>query len=34
MRVLQGDFREGDVVRVDASGGQLTFSRADAAVPA
>ncbi len=34
MRVLQGDFREGDLVRVDASGGQLTFSRVEAAVPA
>ena len=34
MRVLQGDFREGDVVRVDASGGQLQFSRIEAAVPA
>ena len=24
-RVLQGEFREGDTVRVDASGGQLGF---------
>jgi ATP-dependent Clp protease ATP-binding subunit ClpB len=34
MRVLQGEFREGDLVRVDTSGGQLTFSRVEAAVPA
>ena len=34
MRVLQGDFREGDTVRVDVSGGQLQFSKAEAAVPA
>jgi len=27
MRVLQGDFREGDVIRVDAVGGELQFSR-------
>ncbi len=27
MRVLQGDFREGDTVRVDVSGGQLQFSK-------
>jgi ATP-dependent Clp protease ATP-binding subunit ClpB len=26
MRVLQGEFREGDVVRVDAAGDQLTFA--------
>jgi len=34
MRVLQGDFREGDAIRIDASGGELQFSRAGAAVPA
>jgi ATP-dependent Clp protease ATP-binding subunit ClpB len=34
MRVLQGEFREGDLVRVDASAGQLHFSRADTAVHA
>jgi ATP-dependent Clp protease ATP-binding subunit ClpB len=34
MRVLQGDFREGDAIRIDASGGDLQFSRASAAVPA
>jgi ATP-dependent Clp protease ATP-binding subunit ClpB len=27
MRVLQGDFREGDVVRVDAGAGELTFEK-------
>ena len=34
MRVLQGDLREGDTVRVDVSGGQLQFSKVDTAVPA
>jgi ATP-dependent Clp protease ATP-binding subunit ClpC len=34
MRVLQGDFREGDTVRVDVSGGKLQFSRVEAAVTA
>src|SRR5207249_4978987 len=34
MRVLQGDFREGDTVRVDASAGQLQFNRAEAGVAA
>jgi ATP-dependent Clp protease ATP-binding subunit ClpB len=28
MRVLQGDFREGDAVQVDASGSGLTFQKA------
>jgi ATP-dependent Clp protease ATP-binding subunit ClpB len=32
MRVLQGDFREGDIVRIDASGGGLAFTRAGAPV--
>jgi ATP-dependent Clp protease ATP-binding subunit ClpB len=32
MRVLQGDFREGDTVRIDASAGDLSFARE--AVPA
>jgi ATP-dependent Clp protease ATP-binding subunit ClpB len=27
MRVLQGDFREGDVIRVDAANGALAFSK-------
>jgi ATP-dependent Clp protease ATP-binding subunit ClpB len=34
MRVLQGDFREGDTVRVDVLGGQLTFNKAGAGVAA
>jgi ATP-dependent Clp protease ATP-binding subunit ClpA len=34
MRVLQGDFTEGDAVRVDAPGGELVFKRAEKAVPA
>jgi ATP-dependent Clp protease ATP-binding subunit ClpB len=29
MRVLQGDFREGDRVRIDATAGDLTFSKAE-----
>jgi ATP-dependent Clp protease ATP-binding subunit ClpB len=27
MRVLQGEFREGDAIVVDASGGRLTFAK-------
>jgi ATP-dependent Clp protease ATP-binding subunit ClpB len=27
MRVLQGDFKEGDIVRIDATGGDLDFGR-------
>jgi ATP-dependent Clp protease ATP-binding subunit ClpB len=34
MRVLQGEFKEGDAVRIDASGGQLQFSKAEKAVHA
>ncbi|HET7617831.1 MAG TPA: ATP-dependent chaperone ClpB [Vicinamibacterales bacterium] len=34
MRVLQGEFHEGDVVRIDASGGELTFGRVEAGVHA
>ncbi len=34
MRVLQGDFREGDLVRIDAAGGDLQFSKTGIAVPA
>jgi ATP-dependent Clp protease ATP-binding subunit ClpB len=34
MRVLQGEFREGNVVRIDASGGDLAFRRVEASVPA
>jgi ATP-dependent Clp protease ATP-binding subunit ClpB len=34
MRVLQGEFTEGDTVRIDAAGGELTFRRAEAPVTA
>jgi ATP-dependent Clp protease ATP-binding subunit ClpB len=34
MRVLQGDFREGDLVRIDAAGGSLQFAKAEQAVTA
>jgi ATP-dependent Clp protease ATP-binding subunit ClpB len=34
MRVLEGDFREGDLVRIDVDGGQLRFTKAEQAVPA
>jgi ATP-dependent Clp protease ATP-binding subunit ClpB len=34
MRVLQGDFREGDVIRIDAVGGALVFEKATQAVHA
>jgi ATP-dependent Clp protease ATP-binding subunit ClpB len=27
LRILQGEFREGDTIRVDADGGRLTFSK-------
>ena len=26
MKVLEGEFREGDTVRIDVDGGTLTFS--------
>jgi ATP-dependent Clp protease ATP-binding subunit ClpB len=34
MRVLQGEFTEGTVVRIDAPRGELEFRRAEQAVPA
>jgi ATP-dependent Clp protease ATP-binding subunit ClpB len=34
MRVLQGEFKEGDVVRVDASGGAMSFKKTERAVHA
>jgi len=34
MRVLQGEFREGDRVRIEAAGGEFQFSRAGDAVTA
>jgi len=33
MRVLQGDFREGDRVRIDVKAGELTFEKSEAGVP-
>ena len=32
MRVLQGEFKEGDVVRIDAAGGGLQFTRDEKSV--
>jgi ATP-dependent Clp protease ATP-binding subunit ClpB len=34
LRLLEGDFAEGDTIRVDASGGELAFEKAAAAEPA
>jgi ATP-dependent Clp protease ATP-binding subunit ClpB len=34
MRVLQGDFREGDTVRIDGRGSELVFSKVEAGVAA
>ena len=34
MRVLQGEFGEGSVIRIDAPRGELEFTRVDQAVPA
>jgi ATP-dependent Clp protease ATP-binding subunit ClpB len=34
MRVLQGEFGEGSVIRIDAPRGELEFNQADNAVPA
>jgi ATP-dependent Clp protease ATP-binding subunit ClpB len=33
LRLLEGDFADGDSVRVDARDGELVFERSDAAVP-
>ncbi len=30
LRVLEGEFREGDTIRIDAAAGELTFTRAQA----
>jgi hypothetical protein len=32
--LLEGEFTEGDVVRVDAEGGELVFQRAGERAPA
>jgi ATP-dependent Clp protease ATP-binding subunit ClpB len=34
LRLLEGDFAEGDVIRVDAPDGELVFARAEAATAA
>jgi len=34
MRVLQGDFREGDTVRIDSRGSELVFNKVEAGVAA
>ena len=34
LRLLEGDFGEGDTVRVDVKDGELAFERAKAAEPA
>ncbi|HEX2505760.1 MAG TPA: AAA family ATPase, partial [Gaiellaceae bacterium] len=33
LRILEGDFVEGDTVRVDAQDGELVFEKAEAAAP-
>ncbi len=33
MRLLKGEFRDGDTIVVDADGGQITFKRAEVASP-
>jgi ATP-dependent Clp protease ATP-binding subunit ClpB len=33
LKLLEGEFREGDTVRVDAEGGELVFEKAAAATP-
>jgi ATP-dependent Clp protease ATP-binding subunit ClpB len=34
LRILEGEFGEGDTVRVDAAGGELVFEKAGAAAAA
>ena len=34
LRLLEGEFADGDTIRVDAENGELTFERAEAAEPA
>jgi ATP-dependent Clp protease ATP-binding subunit ClpB len=34
LRLLEGDFTDGDTIRVDAKNGELVFERAEAAAPA
>ena len=33
LKLLEGEFGEGDTVRVDAEGGELTFAKAPVAAP-
>ena len=34
LRVLEGEFHEGDVIRIDAPRGELEFSKVEQPVPA
>ena len=34
LRLLEGEFAEGDTVEVDAADGKLTFTKAETAKPA
>jgi ATP-dependent Clp protease ATP-binding subunit ClpB len=34
LRLLEGEFAEGDLVRIDAAGGELTFEKAERVHPA
>ena len=34
LRLLEGDFADGDTIRVDAHGGELVFEKVEAAAPA
>jgi ATP-dependent Clp protease ATP-binding subunit ClpB len=34
LRLLEGEFAEGDTIRVDVAGGELAFTKAPAAEPA
>jgi len=34
LRLLEGEFAEGDTIRVDVAEGELVFARAPAAEPA
>ena len=34
LRLLEGEFTEGDTIRVDAKDGELVFEKAGAAAPA
>ena len=34
LRLLEGDFADGDTIRIDADGDELVFVKAEAAAPA